>query len=157
MGGIKDFIKGAAPAEIVKEGVKGLLDGAGGIIDKFVTDPDKKLEAEMELARLGQETEKLLLEDKKDARSSEIQRINSDGSWLTKNLNSVLAVGIIALSFILFGILALIKVEVQQKDIIIYVLGALTTYVGSIIQYYFGSSKGSVDKTDHLNRMINKN
>jgi len=37
------------------------------------------------------------------------------------------------------------------KDIVIYILGALTTVATQVVSYYFGSSSGSKDKSNALN------
>ena len=41
-----------------------------------------------------------------------------------------------------------------QKDIVIYILGVLSAAVTQILGYYFGSSKGSADKTNALNAAL---
>jgi len=161
MSGIGDLIKGFNPKGITEGAIKGTLNGVMGILDEVITNKEELAEIEVKLKEVElketQEANRLneaYLADTQQARTSEVERIKVSNSWLTKNLNAVLALGVIGLSFILFGVLALIKVEPTQKDIIIYVLGALTTFVGQIVAYYFGSSKSSSDKTDQINKMI---
>ena len=46
-----------------------------------------------------------------------------------------------------------------MKDIVIYILGALTTIATQVVAYYFGSSQGSKDKQksiDSITSGINK-
>ena len=38
------------------------------------------------------------------------------------------------------------KINPEMKDIVIYILGALTTISTQVVAYFFGSSKGSSDK-----------
>ena len=42
------------------------------------------------------------------------------------------------------------------KDILIFLLGNLTTLVGLVCSYYFGSSVGSKDKTEEIKGLIKK-
>lgn len=154
MSKLKDIIKSFSPNEAIKGSIGTIIEKGADVVDRFVTTNEEKQAIKQEWAKILNEQEAKLLQDVSDARANEIERIKSADSWITKNLNSVLALGVLGLSFILFGVLALVKVEPTQKDIIIYVLGALTTFVGQIIAYYFGSSKGSKDKTDSLNNLI---
>jgi energy-converting hydrogenase Eha subunit A len=64
----------------------------------------------------------------------------------------VLALGVIALTFILFGVVMFDEtpVDASRKDILIYVLGVLSAIATQIVSYYFGSSQGSKDKADQL-------
>lgn len=150
MSGIKDLINGFKPSAQITD----LLDKGADIVDRFVQTGAEKEEAKREWAKLESDIQSAYLADTQQARTSEIERIKASKSWITQNLNAVIALGVITLSFILFGVLALVKVEPTQKDIIIYVLGALTTFVGQIVAYYFGSSKSSSDKTDQLNKLM---
>jgi flagellar basal body-associated protein FliL len=42
------------------------------------------------------------------------------------------------------------------KDILIYILGALTTVATQVVSYFFGSSSGSAEKTKALNDLFKK-
>ena len=44
----------------------------------------------------------------------------------------------------------------EAKDIIIYVLGALTSAVTMVLGYYFGSSAGSKEKSLQLDEIMDK-
>lgn len=154
MSGIKELIKGFSPKGIAEGTLSTVLDKGAEIADRFITTGAEKEQFAQQWAKLEMEAETLNQKDRESARLAEIERIKESESWITQNLNSVLALGVIALSFILFGVLALVKVEPTQKDIIIYVLGALTTFVGQIVAYYFGSSKSSNDKTKEISRLV---
>lgn len=43
-----------------------------------------------------------------------------------------------------------------MKDVIIYILGALTTVATQVVSYFFGSSTGSADKSKALNAMAKR-
>jgi energy-converting hydrogenase Eha subunit A len=69
---------------------------------------------------------------------------------LNKLVTPLLALGVTALSFVLFAILIFVDVKPEAKDILIYILGVLSAAVTQILSYYFGSSQGSKDKEDKL-------
>ena len=61
----------------------------------------------------------------------------------------------IAILFVFYEVLMLLvsgemKIAEGMKDIAIYLFGALTTIVVQVCNYFFGSSKGSKDKTNAL-------
>jgi len=43
-----------------------------------------------------------------------------------------------------------------EKDIVIYVLGVLSAVVTQTISYYFGSSVGSRNKQDQIDKFLQK-
>jgi hypothetical protein len=85
------------------------------------------------------------------ARNREIAVASSANvPMLNKLVTPLLALGVVALSFILFAILIFVDVKPEAKDILIYILGVLSAAVTQILSYYFGSSQGSKDKEDKL-------
>ena len=119
-----------------------------------------QMEHEEELMRLRIEDDKLdlaelqmLLKDTNDARQREVQIANSDKApLLNKIVTPVLALSILLLTFVLFGVVMFdnAPVEASRKDILIYILGVLSAIASQIVSYYFGSSAGSKEKTDAL-------
>jgi hypothetical protein len=95
----------------------------------------------------------MLLKDTNDARQREVQIANSDKApLLNKIVTPVLALSILLLTFVLFGVVMFndTPVEASRKDILIYILGVLSAIASQIVSYYFGSSQGSKDKSDAL-------
>ena len=45
-------------------------------------------------------------------------------------------------------------VEPSRKDVLVYVLGALTAISTQVISYYFGSSVGSKNKSEQLDKVL---
>jgi drug/metabolite transporter (DMT)-like permease len=45
------------------------------------------------------------------------------------------------------------EIPATNRDIINIAVGAIIGYAGAVVQYFFGSSKGSSDKTDALKNM----
>jgi len=119
-----------------------------------------QMEHEEELLKLRLEEDKLdlaelelRLKDTDSARDREVQISTSDKApLLTKIVTPVLALSILLLTFILFGVVMFdgSPVEASRKDILIYILGVLSAIASQIVSYYFGSSQSSKDKTDAL-------
>ena len=67
-------------------------------------------------------------------------------------MTPVLALSILLLTFVLFGVVMFndTPVDASRKDILIYILGVLSAIASQIVSYYFGSSQGSKDKSDQL-------
>lgn len=122
------------------------------------------MEHEEELLRLKLEENKLdlqelelYLKDTDSARDREIQIATSDKApLLNKIITPVLALGVISLTFILFGVVMFDNnpVDSTRKDILIYILGVLSAISTQIVSYYFGSSQGSKDKADQLKQVL---
>ena len=119
-----------------------------------------QMEHEEELLRLRLEENKLdlaelemRLKDVDSARDRETAIATSkDAPFLNKIVTPVLALGLLTLTFILFGVVMFdnAPVESSRKDILIYVLGVLSAIATQIVSYYFGSSQGSKEKSDQL-------
>lgn len=138
-----------------------LLSIGEKVLDKVVPDPNAKAEAQaklMELAQQGQLAElEAFTKDMASARDREIKIATSEAApLLNKIVTPVLALGTVCLSFILFAVILFVPVDQSSKDIIIYVLGALTSAVTMILGYYFGSSVGSKDKSQQLEEVLEK-
>jgi len=88
------------------------------------------------------------------ARNREIQIATAEKApLLNKIVTPILALTVVALTFILFYMLMFKQVG-NEKDIIIYVLGVLSAVCTQIISYYFGSSQGSAQKQNQLDKLI---
>ena len=119
-----------------------------------------QMEHEEELLKLRLEEDKLdlaelelRLKDTNSAREREVQISTSDKApLLNKIVTPVLALSILLLTFVLFGVVMFndTPVEASRKDILIYILGVLSAIASQIVSYYFGSSAGSKEKTDAL-------
>ena len=119
-----------------------------------------QMEHEEELLKLRLEEDKLdlaelelRLKDTDSARDREVQISTSDKApLLNKIVTPVLALSILLLTFVLFGVVMFndTPVEASRKDILIYILGVLSAIASQIVSYYFGSSQGSKDKSDQL-------
>ena len=131
------------------------------VLDKVMPDPNAKAEAQaklMEMAQKGQLAElEAMGKEMESARNREIQIATSEfAPMLNKIVTPILALGTVALTFILYAIIIFTDVDEQSKDILIYVLGALTSAVTMVLGYYFGSSAGSKEKSAQLDEILEK-
>jgi hypothetical protein len=119
-----------------------------------------QMEHEEELLRLRIEEDKLdlaelemRLKDTNDARVRETQIVTSDKApLLNKLITPILALGLLGITFTLFGIVLFqaSPIDPSRKDILIYILGVLSAVATQVVSYYFGSSVGSKEKTDAM-------
>jgi hypothetical protein len=128
-------------------GKLGVADTVEAVTQHLQANPmDAEKLAEIDVKKLEME-----YKDRQDARNREIQLATNDKvPYINKVVTPVLALGVTALSFILFGILIFVEVTPEGKDILIYVLGVLSAAVTQILSYYFGSSQGSKDKSAEI-------
>jgi hypothetical protein len=131
------------------------------VLDKVMPNPQAKAEAQaklMEMAQKGQLAElEAMGKEMESARNREIQIATSSAApMLNKIVTPVLALGTVGLTFILFGVIIFVDVDTDSKDILIYVLGALTSAVTMVLGYYFGSSAGSKEKSQQLDEILDK-
>lgn len=148
------FLKDKAPKILDTVGDvlpdKGVLGVVKNIIstDKGLTEQDKQ-----ELYKLIE----LDMQDIANARAREVSIATSDNAPLiNKIIGPCLAIIVISLTFILFYMVMFNHITVVEKDILIYVLGALTSYVGMVLSYYFGSSSGSKSKDTAIKEFLLK-
>jgi hypothetical protein len=139
----------------------GLLPVAEKVIDRVIPDPKAKQQALKELAEMEQKGELAKLEsemqDKQSAREREMKIANSEfAPMLNKIVTPILALGTVILAFGLFLVIIFVEVDPQSKDILIYVLGTLSSAVTMVLGYYFGSSLSSKDKTKELSDLMDK-
>jgi hypothetical protein len=102
------------------------------VLDKVMPDPNAKAEAQASLMEMAQRGELAQLEaqvkEMQSARDREVQIATSEfAPMLSKIVTPLLALGTVGLTFILFGVIIFVDVDTDSKDILIYVLGALTS------------------------------
>jgi len=141
--------------------IAALLSIGEKVLDKVLPDPAAKAEAQaklMEMAQKGQLAElEAMTKEMDSARRREIEIATSQfAPTINKIVTPVLALGTVGLTFLLFGIIVFAEVKPDAKDIIIYVLGALTSAVTMVLGYYFGSSQGSKEKSLQLDEIMDK-
>lgn len=123
-----------------------------------------EMQHEEELMRLRLEENKLDLEelgmrlkDTDSARNREIAVATSkDAPLLNKVITPILALSILLITLVLFSIVMFqdAPLDSSRKDVLIYILGVLSAISTQIVSYYFGSSQGSKDKSEALEKAI---
>jgi hypothetical protein len=160
--------------DLFSSGATSLITAVGDAIDKNVTSDQERKELDNELAKaamqheeqmatLGVQETQAYLADAASARDNQSRVQESEhASWLAKNVQPMLAVGIMALTFILYSVVIYGSTKEgfllpATKDVVIYILGALTTVATQVVSYFFGSSAGSADKSKALNAIAKGN
>ncbi|BBI99893.1 hypothetical protein FGKAn22_15860 [Ferrigenium kumadai] len=161
---------------LFSSGASSLVTAVGDAIDKVITSDEERKELDNELARatmqheaqmasLGLQEKQAYLADLDSARVNQSRVQESEhSSWLAKNVHSFLAISIIGLTFFMYWYIAfsdesankIMAPNSPMKDIVIYILGALTTVATQVVSYFFGSSSGSADKSKALNALVKK-
>jgi len=67
-------------------------------------------------------------------------------------LGALIVVAILVLIYVVFRV----ALPNANKDVALLVIGALVAKFGDVVNYFYGSSKGSADKTDILKNGSNK-
>lgn len=161
---------------LFSSGASTLVTAVGDAIDKVVTSDEEKKELDneinkatmqyqLQMATLGVQETQAYLADTASARDNQSRVQESEhASWMAKNVHSVLAIGIISLTFFMYwyivfsgdGKSSILAQRPEMKDVIIYILGALTTVATQVVSYFFGSSTGSADKSKALNALAKR-
>lgn len=128
---------------------------------------EELLRLQLEDNKLSFEETKAYLADVEDARKNQSAvQMSADAPWYAKAIQPVLAAFVVLATVVLFSMFVVWSGDTgvldkngnpvsglngTQKDIVIYILGVLSAAVTQILGYYFGSSKGSADKSTALN------
>lgn len=110
----------------------------------------KEVEAKHQerLLEIGVESDRVYLQDIQDARKREAEVVKATGK---KDINLyVLAWTVVASFFLIVALLLYKAIPVGQDNIVYMLLGTLGTGFITVLSYFFGSSKGSADKTTLL-------
>jgi len=151
-------------------GANTLVDSVGKVLDNVVTTKEEKMQLDneirksemqfqLDLKKLSNEEQQMILGDMSNARQREVQIMNSEkATKLNRNLMPVMALSTIIIVLALFYVLIFSPsvIRSESKDIIMYILGVLSALLTQIYSYYFGSSQGSADKSRTLAGMQSK-
>lgn len=107
------------------------------------------------MASLAQEQFSSELKDMADARNREIQIANSDKApYINKVLTPILALIITALCFSIWYIVVFEAIPKEKELLVGGICGSVTTILMMVMAYYFGSSAGSKQKSEQLNKIL---
>jgi len=142
--------------------ITGLLPMAEKILDKIIPDPTAKAKAILELQKLEQNGDLRRLEvefqNVDSARSREMEIANSEfAPTINKIIVPCLAILIVFLTFGMMCAILFMDIESGKSyEISLYILGLLSGALMSCINYYFGSSTGSKEKSKELQNVMRK-
>jgi hypothetical protein len=157
------LVKNAAPAVATALGgpmagkAVSMISGMLGVEDN-VDAVTKALQADPSLALKLKELDLKELElhnaDRDSARKREMEIVKSDAHFITKNITSLLAIGTVAGAMVMTALVFFVDFPDSQENIIIFVLGFLSSAATQVLSYYFGSSAGSKDKDEKIKGLM---
>lgn len=131
------------------------------IIDKVIPDPKAKAEAQQKLLELKQngelkieefavKREEIAATDRDSARKREME--------VKDKVPATLAFIVVICTFSTLGFVLTGKVALtgEQGLVVGTIIGAVTTFVTQVLNYYFGSTSSSSQKNATINNLINK-
>jgi|TARA_R110002074_G_scaffold159582_1_gene316906 hypothetical protein len=142
--------------------ITGLLPVAERVLDKVLPDPEAKAKAILELQKLEQNGELRKIEaehtNTASAREREVAVVTSNvAPFINKIIVPCLAILIVFLTFGMMSAILFMDIESGKNyEISLYILGLLSGALMSCINYYFGSSTGSKEKSKELQDMFSK-
>lgn len=154
--------------DLFSGGAGSIVDSVGKVLDNVITTKEEKMQQENELRKseiqfqldmkkLTNEEQKMLLDDLGNARQRETQiQTSENATKLGKNVASFLALGTVVITLGLFYVLIFYEIAEAKKDIVLYILGVLSATLTQIYSYYFGSSAGSAAKSHTLAQIQDK-
>lgn len=105
-------------------------------------------DAYLKLRALELEETKAYIADVQDARRSDVSKVQATGKrdWFLYGLAGLIIVGF----FALIAILMFVGMDTNSSPVVMVLFGALAALTSQVGNYFFGSSKGSADKTQML-------
>jgi hypothetical protein len=148
-------------SDILGTGISGIMDGASSIIDQFVTDPDKKLEASLKLKDLEYQSKVLALDAKKAEleNTANAREMYQKDSSLQKTFAIVFLVGyLIITGFLIYSIFfsdVFRDMANWEVALISTVFTAMSTKVNTIVDFLFGGSQSGDESAKNVNKILN--
>ena len=160
--------------DIFSSGASNLVDSVSGLLGKVVTTKGEKIQLDNEMkkaelqfqedmARLSKEEQEMYLKDTQGARemNEKIQE-SLTASWAAKNMAYVYDVFILMVwgsltTYIVLRWIGIIQTTLDGKQIdmsgVLGIYSGVTALATMIIQFHRGSSQGSRDKTQLIDKM----
>jgi hypothetical protein len=151
-----EIVKSATGAKTPEKALERLKEDPTTLIklEELAIQKDENLRSHVrQMTELSQRETSMHLSDVADARQREVKIATSDAAPdFAKLIQPVLACIIVGGSFVIFGTTLFIDIPKESADMVFYVLGSLQATVMLVAGYYFGSSKGSSEKTALLGK-----
>jgi hypothetical protein len=137
----------------------------GKLIDRFLPDPIAADKAKAELAQMQQNGE--LAQMANETKVIELNNANTDSArdmnskiqespsaaWLAKNTAYILDIGIVSATIFLAWFAFIKGVPESNKELVYMALGSLITMCGTVLNFHRGSSQGSKDKGNEIQKL----
>jgi hypothetical protein len=137
----------------------------GKLIDRFLPDPVAADKAKAELAQMQQNGE--LAQMANETKVIELNNANTDSArdmnskiqespsaaWLAKNTAYILDIGIVSATIFLAWFAFIKGVPESNKELVYMALGSLITMCGTVLNFHRGSSQGSKDKGNEIQKL----
>ncbi len=151
-------------------GAANVIDAVGNAVDKVFTSDEQRISLENEIRRaemshkaemksLDIKETGLFLGDIDSARDNQSRVQESENaSWMSKNIQPILAVGLILLCFCMFGkiLFSGISSNPNESNIIMMILGGLLGVMGQVVSYFFGASRDTGEHTKKITDIITR-
>lgn len=147
-------------------GATKLVDSIGGVIDNLTLSKEEKEKLKISLLQetnkhlqvmqaLAVEETEAYLKDMDSARAREIAIATADKApALNKLISPILALVVVVSTLLIWALILFRHYEPKNSESMI--IGALTAICGGVINYYFGSSVSSANKSKQIETIINK-
>lgn len=144
-----------------------LIGSVTTMIDEVVTNKEEREALKMaaqkqvqeytvKMEELAQESDKMYIDDKANARDMQKAALLQNDLF-SKRFVYYLALSLIGATILFDYFLLFKEIPTANKDMVNTIAGMLNSGgVIAIVQFFFGSSKGSSDKQDMLNTLTNK-
>jgi len=140
---------------------KDVFEGLGSFASniKSVVTGDLPPELKIKQEEINVESKKLDVENTSNARNREALIMSENTPLINKIIAPVLAGVIVFSSFLIFYLVIFCDLQFDntKKELLFYILGILSAAFIQILNYYFGSSSGSAEKSRFLQNNLNKN
>lgn len=135
----------------------------GPVLERILPDPAKRMEAQLELARMAQAGEFKELESQLERERIAIERTRAESEdrvsardrerAVKDRTPAVLSAAIVGGFFVTLFVVIFFGVAMEVKDLVLVLLGSLGAGVNTVLAYYFGSSSGSATKQATFDRL----
>ena len=144
-----------------------LIGSVTTAIDEIVTNKEERAQLQMaaqkqvqdytiKMEELAQASEKVFIEDKQNARDMQKAALMQNDLF-SKRFVYYLAIAVLLFTAIWDYTVFFKTIADTNKDLVMFISGVINTAgFGAIMQFFFGSSKGSSDKQDKINELMDK-
>jgi len=119
------------------------------ILKELTLNPEKLLELEIKVQELELEELRIHAADRDSARAMQtaLAKVGHGSAWAAPVVSLVVSIGFFIMLYVVLN-----KAQVEISDVAFIMLGSLAAGFTQVLNYWLGSSKGSSDKTQLLNR-----